>query len=213
MPTVSVDLTPILKSKIQKAARTCGVSEPTMLGHVHLLWYWAAVYQDDGDLSGYSNEDIADFARWEGEPDHFVYGLTRNFGPHGSLITEPGRSIDGWGEYILVRLDNLRRYLPDSKRRAILDRDGWLCVNCGTPRVPGVGPSGLHIDHIVPVSRGGSDAESNLQVLCSDCNINKGARTQDEWEQSGRADEMKTKNASKANEIKIRGMYGEWSVL
>ena len=35
------------------------------------------------------------------------------------------------------------------------------------------GYRGLHIDHIVPVSKGGKTVPSNLQVLCSKCNGNK----------------------------------------
>lgn len=34
----------------------------------------------------------------------------------------------------------------------------------------------LEIDHIVPVSQGGSSARGNLQALCQSCNRKKGAR-------------------------------------
>lgn len=34
----------------------------------------------------------------------------------------------------------------------------------------------LHVDHIVPVSRGGKTVMSNLQTLCEDCNCGKGNR-------------------------------------
>ena len=33
----------------------------------------------------------------------------------------------------------------------------------------------LHIDHVVPVSRGGDDVVGNLQVLCARCNLEKHA--------------------------------------
>ena len=32
----------------------------------------------------------------------------------------------------------------------------------------------IHIDHIVPIARGGTDALNNLQVLCATCNRLKG---------------------------------------
>jgi 5-methylcytosine-specific restriction endonuclease McrA len=48
------------------------------------------------------------------------------------------------------------------------------CVACGSHRR-------LEVDHIVPVSRGGSSERANLQLLCRTCNASKGARTMQEW--------------------------------
>ena len=56
-----------------------------------------------------------------------------------------------------------------SVRYRILARDR-------TCRLCGAGPSDfpLHVDHIVPRSKGGSSNEDNLQVLCQRCNVGKG---------------------------------------
>jgi 5-methylcytosine-specific restriction endonuclease McrA len=42
----------------------------------------------------------------------------------------------------------------------------------------------LNIDHVVPVSRGGSDRVSNLALACRTCNEAKGALLPEEWARS-----------------------------
>ncbi len=51
-------------------------------------------------------------------------------------------------------------------RKRILDRDGHECRKCGSIQ-------NLHIDHIIPLSRGGREDECNMQVLCRTCNLRK----------------------------------------
>ena len=66
----------------------------------------------------------------------------------------------------------MARSLSKKRRFEILARDGFRCVYCGRTgeEVP------LQIDHIVPVSAGGSDDDGNLATACSDCNLGKGPR-------------------------------------
>lgn len=58
-------------------------------------------------------------------------------------------------------------------RYEVLRRDNFRCVRCGRGAKDGVK---LHVDHIVPVSRGGKSTMRNLQTLCEDCNLGKGNR-------------------------------------
>jgi 5-methylcytosine-specific restriction endonuclease McrA len=58
------------------------------------------------------------------------------------------------------------REISRDLRDKIFNRDK-KCLKCGTTNK-------LTIDHIVPVSRGGSNDEENLQILCEDCNSRKG---------------------------------------
>lgn len=58
-------------------------------------------------------------------------------------------------------------------RYDVLRRDNFHCVRCGRGKEDGVK---LHVDHIVPVSRGGKSVMGNLQTLCEDCNYGKGNR-------------------------------------
>lgn len=52
-------------------------------------------------------------------------------------------------------------------RQKIIKRDGNKCLKCGTS-------DKLTVDHIIPVSRGGTNQEHNLQTLCEPCNLDKG---------------------------------------
>lgn len=55
-------------------------------------------------------------------------------------------------------------------RNKILRRDGFRCVLCGASEKDG---AKLHVDHIMPVSKGGKTTESNLRTLCERCNFGK----------------------------------------
>lgn len=65
---------------------------------------------------------------------------------------------------------NQRQLLTQELRQKIKVRDNYTCQICGKYMPDGVG---LHIDHIIPISKGGKTVESNLQVLCSVCNGRK----------------------------------------
>lgn len=65
-----------------------------------------------------------------------------------------------------------RDKLSPTQRAEVIARDGYLCGLCGGE----VEPDDVHIDHIVPIARGGRDALENLQVAHSRCNLRKGAR-------------------------------------
>jgi hypothetical protein len=55
------------------------------------------------------------------------------------------------------------------KRFLVFKRNEFTCVKCGRS---GRGIK-LEVDHVTPVSKGGSDVLDNLQTLCFDCNRGK----------------------------------------
>jgi hypothetical protein len=66
-----------------------------------------------------------------------------------------------------------RKRTYDQKTKRIRARDGGACVYCGAQ-------SYLTLDHLIPLSRGGSSDDDNLVTSCKSCNSSKGARTPDE---------------------------------
>ena len=57
-------------------------------------------------------------------------------------------------------------------RFKVMQRDNFKCCACGAS--PAKDPSvELHIDHILPWSKGGETEIDNLQTLCSKCNLGK----------------------------------------
>jgi len=53
----------------------------------------------------------------------------------------------------------------------LMERDGYLCGICRKPLIGEV-----HIDHRIPVVKGGTQAANNLRLAHEFCNLSKGAR-------------------------------------
>lgn len=89
--------------KTIRLARLLGVSLPQVIGHLHLLWWWALDFAQDGDLTGWEPADIATVAQYDGDPDTFVDALLTcgRDGQAGFLERLPdGRLvIHDWHEY------------------------------------------------------------------------------------------------------------------
>jgi len=76
-----------------------------------------------------------------------------------------------------VKVENgrLPKGLWDEIRMRIFQRDNFTCQYCGQRG------GKLECDHIYPVSRGGSNHESNLATSCLKCNRSKRDKTVEEW--------------------------------
>ena len=59
---------------------------------------------------------------------------------------------------------------------ALAESQDWLCAYCEIPLF-----GEFHVDHMMPLSRGGSDGWENLAITCPMCNMRKSARTAEEF--------------------------------
>ena len=73
----------------------------------------------------------------------------------------------------LVVPSRIRTPISEAVRFQVISRDGHKCLSCGLTQHDG---AVLEVDHIIPVSLGGSDALDNLQTLCDRCNRGKSNR-------------------------------------
>ncbi len=77
--------------------------------------------------------------------------------------------IDQRGDTIWGHRGVADGYVPGSVRYEVLKRAKHRCELCGAHE----NQTALHVDHIVPRAKGGSDELSNFQALCVTCNTNK----------------------------------------
>lgn len=77
------------------------------------------------------------------------------------------------------RRKGLRGRKAQETKKRILERDGYQCqdIQCGA-LVQGTKDSIL--DHVTPLSQGGTHDDSNLQILCLDCSRRKTQRESQE---------------------------------
>lgn len=69
--------------------------------------------------------------------------------------------------------EDQRKALTKELREYIKKRDNYTCQICGKYMPDEVG---LHVDHIIPIAKGGKSIPQNLRVLCSKCNGRKGSK-------------------------------------
>ncbi len=150
------------KAGLQKT-RTLGVSDEEYLRNIEQVWIRLGRqprYDDmERPLSKYCASAYAHrFGSWRkalGCFVEFVNGEQPSYEKANSIKKHRTRRSISWRLRFIVMRD-----------------DGFKCRICG--RNPAANPEvTLHVDHIIPWSKGGETVLENLQTLCSICNIGK----------------------------------------
>lgn len=89
---------------------------------------------------------------------------------HGERRPTTHRAAEGAPSQKPKRKHKDRRKVSPRVRFEVFQEDEYRCRICGVSADSG---AVLHIDHIIPVSRGGTNEKDNLQTLCAECNFGK----------------------------------------
>ena len=141
-----------------------------------LIWEKGAFFVAECDICGVTIDNVN-----TGEPCLEFKGKHLCYKCYLDIIPEI-YSMAGAGDGGLIHIifkdcvsspHNRRRRRQISGYKTVFNELGlrykFKCANCEATE-------NLTIDHIKPVSKGGTDDPSNLQLLCKSCNSSKGAK-------------------------------------
>ena len=98
MPYINVDTPLIRHRKFKKFKRLLNVDNATALGYLVSLWSNVLELAEDGEISKWSEEDIAEYAYFGGEPELFSKALALN-GDGFIDIKGKRKFIHDWWDY------------------------------------------------------------------------------------------------------------------
>ena len=174
---------------IRRLARAINAPVGVAYGIMATIWDYAGKYARDGILRAVNFEDVWDECQW-GEivtTEAFLSFCATGFRDYPLLapLGDGSWKITGWASdeksWLVQKFKPTRAQrrwrrmsaiggdIQVSVRESVLSRDCHTCVTCGTQ-------CDLTIDHIKPVSKGGTNDIENLRVLCRSCNARKGDR-------------------------------------
>lgn len=110
------------------------------------------------------------FGRWNSALEKFIDYINSD----DETIEEQQTDKNDQPEDLKIkRIHKTKREISDRMRFRILMRDGFTCKSCGRSPVKELDVE-LHIDHILPWSKGGETIPENLETKCKQCNLGKG---------------------------------------
>lgn len=90
-------------------------ADAATIGVLHRLWWWATAYAQDGDLTRFSDHQVARGCRWRGDPHLLVQALTK------AGFLDGDRQIHDWRDYAGKLIE--RRTKDAERKRESRSRD------------------------------------------------------------------------------------------
>lgn len=135
--------------KTKRLARLLDVHIAQAIGHLHLLWWWALAYAEDGDLSIFDPDEVADACQWEGDPELLIDALGACGRGGGEGFVTDDLQLHDWHSYA-GKLVEKRKQDAERKRRSRATSpdvpktsNGRPADVAGNSTVPNLNPSSL----------------------------------------------------------------------
>ncbi len=157
------------KAQLQMSRSKIGISNEALFDNIEKVWIKLGKQPSYTQMEEYGEFSIGTYTKrfggWRKALEAFIDYVNST----EIKIDESEPTSDTTSDvanHITRRDINLRM------RFIVMKRDNFKCCMCG--RSPATTPGlELHIDHIIPWSKGGETVIDNLQTLCSDCNLGK----------------------------------------
>lgn len=157
------------KAQLQMSRSKIGISNEALFDNIEKVWIKLGKQPSYTQMEEYGEFSIGTYTKrfggWRKALEAFVDYVNST----EIKIDESEPTSDTTSDvanHITRRDINLRM------RFIVMKRDNFKCCMCG--RSPATTPGlELHIDHIIPWSKGGETVIDNLQTLCSDCDLGK----------------------------------------
>lgn len=162
---------------LQQSRSKIGISDDELFENIKSLWInlgrqprYVEVKVPNSIFSAGTYENR--FGSWSKALGRFVEWVNSDSSEQSKVSIEEQSTVDATSQ-ISVEKRRTRREISDRQRFRILVRDGFRCKFCGASPLIQLGVE-LHVDHILPWSKGGETTDDNLESKCKQCNLGKG---------------------------------------
>lgn len=152
-------------------------SKQDLLEEIERMWIELGRQPTTTDIkNGISKYSLQSYSRrfggWRGALEAFVEWINDESDDSGEPEKEIKLFTGAQHTFVEKASHSTNRDINYRLRFKVMQRDNFKCCMCGAS--PAKDPSVvLHIDHIIPWSKGGETTMENLQTLCSKCNLGK----------------------------------------
>lgn len=167
----------VLRMSGLKTTQNRSFSDEDLFEEIERIWILLGRQPTSTDIKkGISKYSLQSYARrfggWRGALQYFVDYINKEDAQIDNQNPNTREKMDSSEYKNEIKQHKTTRDINLRLRFKVLQRDKFKCCACGAS--PAKDPLVvLHVDHIIPWSKGGETVIDNLQTLCSKCNLGK----------------------------------------